>query len=193
MLARHTRYRGRVQRFRNLSTLRRIAPLAVLVLALGVAGCGAAGTAGAASGSGAPGTPTPNASVNPGGPRQTSVRPCLGPSGSVSDVNPQPAVVLTPASADHPATAHVGDIIQVRLSTTRSWRYLNSAGNSSGVLEMLQPASIQDGTLGLCVWNFKAQSAGTATLNFAGSPTCDQPNAVCPQNVLALTFTVNVS
>lgn len=183
-------------------TSRRLAPLSVLalVLALAVAGCGAAGTVGASGGSGAPGggaassTPTPKASVNPGGPNKTSVRPCLGPFGSVSDVRPQPAVVLTPATPpDHTATAHIGDVIQVRLPTTRSWRYLNNTSDSSGAVALLQPAGVQDGTLGVCVWNFKALSAGTAALSFAGAPLCDQPGAVCPQNILALDFTITVS
>ena len=199
MFARSTRFVRSLRRCMAIGTSHRIAPLCVLALALALAGCGAAGAAGAAGGSGASSTPTastpiPSPTVNPGGPRQTSVRPCLGPSGSVSDVKPQPAAVLTPATPpDHTATVHTGDVVQVRLPTTRSWRYLSDTSDSSGAVTLLQPASVQDGTLGVCVWNFKAQSAGTATLSFAGSPICDQPGAVCPQNILALSFTIVVS
>lgn len=58
-------------------------------------------------------------------------------------------------------------------------------------LALVQPGGIEDGQRDVCVWNFVARSAGTATLAFTGYPLCDPP-LQCPQYAQLLTFTVKI-
>lgn len=159
--------------------------LLLLLLALMLAGCGAAG----ATGSGGAAAATPTATHHPAG---TAVRPCPGPYGSASSVQPAPAVLLTGSTPNRSATAHAGDVVQVRLPSTSRWSYQSAHSSTTPELTLLQPAGIQDITLNDCVWNFMAQSAGTATLDFEGMPNCDV-HVPCPQNIVELSFTVTVS
>ena len=100
-----------------------------------------------------------------------------------------PALVLTLQTPNKSGTAHVGDFVQVRLPITNHW----SIQSASSTLSMLQPAGFQDQRLDVCAWNFRAKSAGDATLSFTGLPLCDQPNKPCPQYALAEAFTVHLS
>jgi hypothetical protein len=160
-------------------------------LALLVAGCGAASTVGGAgSAATATATPRPHTGPQEGG---LTVRPCPGPWGSVSGAGTA-SEVLTPATASHTSQAHLGDLVQVQLPTNMHWAYQSGASSSGsgGSLQMLSPAGLQDAQQDVCVWNFRAVSAGSATLTFQGMPLCD-PNQPCTTTAQQLTFTVDVS
>jgi hypothetical protein len=50
---------------------------------------------------------------------------------------------------------------------------------------------VQDGTLNVCAWTFRAVSAGTGALRFTGTAICEGAKP-CAQFALAEDFTVNV-
>lgn len=161
--------------------LRRSAPLIALglvALLVALAGCGVtnAGRAGSSA--------SATATIQQGVIKGTTVRPCPGPAGSASDVG-TPALVLGPGKVN--GSAHVGDLIQLQLPTTQHWM----PGTVSGSLETLDPAGIQDDQLGICVWNYRALSAGTASINFTATARCEPP-LMCPQYVVETLFTVQI-
>jgi len=175
-----------IRSFAIKSTSRRaryaVATSAVVLLTLALGACGVSSTS--TVGLGSSGT-TPTATSGASG-KGTSVKPCpiVGTNVDLGS----PALVLTPTSANHTGTAHVGDLIVVELPATTRWQ-LGQAASAS-----LQPGDLQgvlDDSLNACVWSFHAQSAGTASLNFSGSAVC-QGGQECPQFVIPLSFTVNV-
>lgn len=157
--------------------------LALLALLVALAGCGIT-TTNSAAGS-APNT-TATATASAIASSQSHINPCPGPAGSVGDAGP-PALVLTPQSANHSGSAHAGALVQVRLPDASHWDYLSTAS-----LAPLAPAGVHDTTLGVCVWNFRPQSAGKVTLSFARSAIC-QPRVPCPLYVQRVSFTLDVT
>jgi hypothetical protein len=160
------------------------AMLASVVLVAVLAGCDV--TAGA---SGARTTPS-------GGALE---RACDGPDGSVSDVGTVGLVLSTssPMATGTPevgglqpyvGSAHVGDIIQVRLPTTNRW---NLSTVTEG-LTLLSPSAALDTGHGVCFWNFKAASAGDARIDFVGGALCARGQA-CPAYARLASFVVHVS
>jgi|SRR5579884_831849 len=181
---------------RRMMARRAMFPFGCLLLAalmLGVAGCGVTATG---TGGSAPAAPT--GSVNPGGPiKGTAVRPCPGPWASVHDVAGNvvvvteatpPSVGEMPAQSTAVASAHVGDIIQVRVGITSRWTLRDASAN----LQKLDPQGGQDQQLNVCFWNFKATAAGDATISYTVAPNCDK-GVPCPMWIRDVTFTVHVS
>ncbi|HEX6797798.1 MAG TPA: hypothetical protein VF116_08805 [Ktedonobacterales bacterium] len=157
--------------------------LALLALLVALAGCGiTTTTTNGAAGSAPNTTATATASAI----ASSHINPCPGPVGSVGDAG-TPVLVLTPQSANHSGSAHAGALVQVRLPDASHWDYLSTAS-----LAPLSPAGVHDTTLGVCVWNFRPQSAGAATLSFARSAIC-QPRVPCPLYVQRVSFTLDVT
>jgi hypothetical protein len=151
------------------------------VLALALAGCG--GTSGVAERY--PTVAQPTATHHPIA--GTSVRPCSGPYADVNSAG-TPGLVLTQATPGQSGTAQVGELVQVQLPISMRWTYTASAGSPTPALN-----AAQDPQRSVCFWNFQMTTAGSITLNFTGTPLCDQPNMPCPQYARVVTFTVRVS
>ncbi|HZS75274.1 MAG TPA: hypothetical protein VFA41_01565 [Ktedonobacteraceae bacterium] len=167
---------------RRISTKRYNAVLLVgsllALLALMLAACGANPGSGGGSTGSAPATPT-HIVVSPNG--------C--PSTTVINTSPTPAnVVLKPSNSAAPATAHVGDVIEVDLPFGHAW---SGPTSSQGELHLQPPAGYELTPAKSCVWRFTAQAAGTTQLNFYGKAIC-KPGQMCPQYVLSVQFTVNI-
>jgi hypothetical protein len=95
-----------------------------------------------------------------------------------------PNVVLTPLNAHQSASATVGDLVQVRLPATMHW----SLQSTPAGLVVVQ-AGIQDPSLNMCAWTFRAVSATTTTITFTASAICERA-VPCAQLALAMTFDV---
>lgn len=148
-------------------------------LALGACGRAALAQQGAGASSG-------TASVG-GAPRGgMAVRPCPGQVGDASQVGAI-ALILTPNRTS--GSLHIGELAQVRLPVAMHWTLNNQPSGLTGVGE----AGGQDTTLNVCYWTFRAQSAGSATLNYSGTPPCDPSAGACSNVIVASRFTVTVS
>jgi hypothetical protein len=173
-------------------------------LALALAGCGVTtvtstgngpsqGSGGSAKATGAASTAAPPATATtatgvakpPSG--GLAVRSCLGSFGSAT-ASGTPNVILTPHADNGTASAHVGDLVQVRLPMTLQWRLEGTPAD----MVMVTPSGVQDDALGMCVWTFRAVSAGTAQLDFAGTAVCERA-VPCAQIAIAADFTVDIS
>jgi hypothetical protein len=154
--------------------------LALLALTLGtlLAGCGYS----TANGAG-PGGDTGGSGPITG----TSIRPCVGPYADV-EVEGQPALTLSDTSTTTSGRAHVGDLVQIQLTGTWHWT-LSSAPPQ---FVATQYAGAYDQARQVCFWNFRAQSAGNAKVDFTGSPRCESGQA-CPAIARVETFTITVS
>ena len=122
--------------------------------------------------------------VIPGG--GMAVRPCPG---QVSDATQVGAQALTLTQTNSTGSLHVGELAQVRLSAKQHWTLNNQPTHLTSVGE----AGGQDTALNVCYWTFRAQSAGTDTLNFSGAQPCDNVTNGCDQSILLQTFTITVS
>jgi len=188
---------GRDGRYRAL----RIGVVLVLVLALAliVAGCGVTTANGGELASGTPSaTVSATATPSPAPPSApTATRTAAGGPGASAVACPesnqgpgQPTLILTPATPDRAGSAHVGDIVQVRLPTTSKWTYVPA--QSTGALSPTQPSGVLIRSLNACVWSFKAGAAGTQTLPFSGQAIC-KPGQPCANYRIAMMFSVTVS
>lgn len=121
-------------------------------------------------------------------PTKTGVKGCAGGTGGLV-AGSSPTLVLTLKDADHESTAHVGDVIQVRLPVTQRW---TMDTGDLGVLEMLQPAGYWDVSASACIWNFRAAKVGTTTVNFVGMAICE-PKQPCPAYAVSEGFPVTVA
>lgn len=163
----------------------------VVLLAIVCCVFGACGVTSGNSGSNSQGnvgthaSPTPRAHSTPSSsPGATS---CPGgSSGTISSAG-TPSVVVNGGLPDRSASAHVGDLIQVRLPATFHWSYHAAAPAP----ELLQPAGYEDKGQKVCIWNFRAHSAGTYALRFAGAPICD-PKGPCPLVISVSTITLHI-
>jgi hypothetical protein len=154
-----------------------LAGLCALALAL-LVGCGAASAPSGAAGGGTA-TPSP---TNPAG---AAARPCPGGSADAL-VDGTPALILTEQS--NTGSAHVGDLIQVRLTQTNHWSF---AGGSPA-LAPTQHAGDADQARGICFWNFQARSATSDTLHFTGTALCDVGRP-CPMYARDAHFTITIA
>jgi hypothetical protein len=100
-----------------------------------------------------------------------------------------PALVLTPLTLDHSASAHVGDMVQVRLPTTTKWTY--DAAQVSGPLIPAQPSGVLVRAVSACVWTFKANAKGAELLTFEGQAIC-RAGQPCPNFRVKLAFSVSI-
>lgn len=170
---------------RRSRILRRVVLIAACAVGLGVALASCGYTTAAIN----PGGPIvgPGGSTSGGPGRGATARPCNGPYADVG-VEGQPDLILTDATADHKGTVAVGGLVQVQLQGTWHWG-LGKTGSNLAVTQY-------DGAFGqarnLCFWNFRAQSAGSATIDLTGTALCE-PNQQCSMIARAETFTVQVS
>jgi hypothetical protein len=159
-----------------------IVPL-LAILAILFAGCGASGS-GTSTGSGSESSPTP---------APTTVKGYGSANGCPSDavVTPpsgQPNVIVKLTDSNTVINAHTGDVIEVHLPFGHLW---SGPATMPGNLQLQTPSGYALKSAKVCVWRFTAQSAGTAHLSFAGKPMC-KANELCPQYVLAASFTIAV-
>ena len=152
----------------------------VLVLIFMLAACGSnAGTTGGGQ------TPTPTSSPTKG--YGTSVG-C--PSNAVVNSAPTKAnVIMQLANMNSTISAHVGDVIEVRLPFGHKW-------NGPGIaalhgLQLQQPAGYAWKAENVCIWRFVAQGTGTTQLLFQSQALC-KPGEMCPMYITAVPFTVVV-
>lgn len=169
----------------------------VLALALFVAGCGVTTATGGELASGTPSaTTSATATASPAPPSAPAAT--RTPSGGNSAVacpdssnGPgSPTLILTPTTPNRTGSAHVGDIVQVRLPTTSKWSF--APAQSAGALSLTQPSGVLIHSLNACVWTFKALATGTQTLPFTGQAIC-KAGQPCADYRIAMTFSVTVS
>ena len=165
------------------------ATVCLLVTTLALGACGASTQAiqtppyrGTASGSAT--STASGGGVIPGG--GMAVRPCPG---QVSDATQVGALSLTLTQKNSTGSLQVGELVQVRLPTTLHWALNNQPTHLTSVGE----AGGQDTTLNVCYWTFRAESAGTDTLNFSGTQPCDNVTTGCDQAIILQRFTITVS
>lgn len=157
-----------------------IVPLFV-VLAILFAGCGASGSS---TGSGSSSSPIP---------APTTVKGYGSANGCPSDavVTPpagQPNVTIKLTDSTTVINAHTGDVIEVHLPFGHQW---SGPAAVPGNLQLQTPAGYALKSSNVCVWRFTARSSGTAHITFAGKPMCNA-GELCPQYVLAASFTIDV-
>lgn len=180
---------------RRGGALRLVGAVALIVMALIVAGCGATTASAGESSQGAtpsPAKPTVTARVAPptAAPTRTAPSASATPCPASDQSAGNPALILTPTTPDRSGSAHVGDLVQVRLPITSKWTYQSSA--PAGTLAAARPSGVLIHAVNACVWSFQAAAVGTASLSFIGQPLCD-PGKPCPNYRIAMSFTLTIS
>lgn len=155
----------------------------ILILIFMLAACGSkTGTTGAGGGGGK--TPTPTSGPVKG--YGTSVG-C--PSDVVmSNVPAKANVLIQLTNMDSTVTAHIGDVIEVRLPFGHKW---GGPETSLHGLELQQPAGYAWKAESVCIWRFVAKGTGTTQLLFQSQALC-KPGEMCPMYITAIPFTVVV-
>ena len=156
-----------------------LVPLA-LALTFVIAACGPNG--GTTTGAGSTPTSAP-----------TSVKTLGTPYGCpnntvVNSAPSKPNVVVQLQNSKSTITAHIGDLIEVRLPFGQQW---GGPTASQGVLQLQTPSGYALMSDKVCIWHFIAQSTGTTQLNFSAKPICKK-GLLCPQFVLDVPFTIDV-
>ena len=166
--------------------------LALAALLAALAGCGV--TTGPGGEQGASTSPSPTGTTAAASPTPITTTTATSSSATpcpASDQSPgNPALILTPTSPNRSGSAHIGDMVQVRLPTTTKWSF--TSAQPTGTLTATQPSGVLIHSVNACVWSFQAAAAGTATLSFIGQALCE-PGKPCPNYRLAMNFTVTVS
>lgn len=134
--------------------------LASLVLLLGACGGSSHGSA--------VGPPAPTTSVTG-----------FCPNGRTSQAIAAPAVIVTPNTPGHSATAHVGQTVVVELPATQM-QWSTRGATPPGILMPVQPSNALDAAIGQCFWTYQVTSSGTARLTYIGTLHCN-PTQPCPQ------------
>jgi len=160
--------------------------LALVLLALTciVAACGSnAGSGTSTGGTGSsPANPSPTAVKGYG-----TAQGC--PSDMVVSTAPSAANVLVkPSQTNAAITAHVGDVVEIRLPFGQRW---TGPTASEGGLTIQQPAGYAWKTDNVCVWRFTAKSTGTTNLEFHQQALC-KAGQLCPMYVVEVPFVINV-
>lgn len=175
--------------------LRLSGALALAAILAALAGCGVTTGPGGEQGASTSPSPTGTTQVSP----TATTRPAATKTATSSSATPcpasdqgpgNPALILTPPTPDRSGSAHVGDMVQVRLPTTTKWSF--TSAQPTGTLTATQPSGALIRSVNACVWSFRAAAAGTATLSFIGQAICE-PGKPCPNYRLAMNFTVTVS
>ena len=166
---------------RQLNRQRLLLFCSILVFVFMLAACGSkTGTTGAGGGGGQ----TPTSTSGPVKGYGTSVG-C--PSDVVVSNAPAKASVLIQlTNMDSTVTAHVGDVIEVRLPFGHKW---GGPGTALHGLELQQPAGYAWKAESVCIWRFVAKGTGTTQLFFQSQALC-KPGEVCPMYITAIPFTV---
>ncbi|MBF6590836.1 MAG: hypothetical protein IVW57_09955 [Ktedonobacterales bacterium] len=139
---------------------------ALALAALLFAGCGVAST--------------------PAGP---TVKPCPGP--QETPVLATPALILTANTPNRTGGAQVGELVVVEVASTTKWTLTTSSSSLSNLTPQAEQG-VFDTQHHLCVWSWRARSAGTAIISLTGTALCE-PEKACPAYAALMTFTVNVS
>jgi hypothetical protein len=112
------------------------------------------------------------------------LKPCPGGAGDALSSG-TPALILVDGATT--GSAHVGDLIQVRLPTSLRWNY---TGGIAALAPTAQAGEI-DASRGICFWNFLAQSAGKGTIDFTGTALCE-PMQPCAMFARDAHFTITI-
>jgi hypothetical protein len=179
---------------RTVSTIHKqafvyISLLSLLALALVLSACGASQTGGAGSTGNTP-TSAPTSAPT------TAPTPVKGygtshgcPSDMVVSSAPTTAnVVIRPANSTSTVTAHVGDVIEVRLPFGHKWGGPNSSPSN---LQIQSPSGYAWTAGSACVWRFTATGTGSTVINFISQPLC-KVGQMCPMYILNIAFKVDV-
>ncbi len=139
------------------------------------------------------GTSTGGTGSSPANPSPTAVKGYGTAQGCPSDmvVSTAPSVanvVVKPGQTNAPITAHVGDVVEIRLPFGQKW---SGPTASVGGLEMQQPSGYAWKTDNVCVWRFTAKSAGTTNLEFHQQALCKK-GQLCPMYIAEVPFTITV-
>jgi hypothetical protein len=153
--------------------------LGILLLVLTACGPHTSSTTGSGSGKTTP-TPTPTGGYG-------NIHGC--PSSTVVSTPPQQAnVIIQRTDVNTTITAHVGDVIEIRLSFGEKWSGPESIPSN---LQQQQPAGYTSTSDNACIWRFVALSAGAARLDFYMQALC--PNGMlCPMFIADLPFTIDI-
>jgi hypothetical protein len=144
---------------------------ALLALLLGA--CGVAPSQGGGS----------TSSLGPG--EGMAIRPCLG--NYTGGLN----LALTLSnSAGVSGSAHIGDIIEIRLDGHHKWTL--DAVKPGAALVAKDNQGALDRADGTCVWDFQARERGDAIISYSGLALCD-PTQSCPDYAIAQSFTVHIT
>ncbi|GAC1393117.1 MAG: hypothetical protein NVS4B12_16570 [Ktedonobacteraceae bacterium] len=156
--------------------------LVLLVLTCLVVACGSNIGSGSGAGSSGPTNPSPTAVKGYG-----TAQGC--PSDLVVSNAPSAANVIVKLNQTHaPITAHVGDVVEIRLPFGQRWTGPTAL---QGTLEVQQPSGYAWKTDNVCVWRFVAKSAGTTTLEFHGQALC-KAGQLCPMYIAEFPFVITV-
>jgi len=158
----------------------------LLLLTCIVAACGSNAGSGSSTGSSSGSTP-------PVQPSPTAVKGYGTAHGCPSDlvVNTAPStanVVVKQLSANTLTTAHVGDVIEIRLPFGHKW---GGPTTSQGNLTIQQPSGYAWKSDSVCIWRFVAKSAGTTNIHFTSQAIC-KPGQMCPFYIAELPLTITV-
>jgi hypothetical protein len=167
---------------------RQIAIISILgILLLVLAACGPNAS------SSTTGAPTPHSTPYP---TPTPTATAVGgygdhgcPGNTVVSTAPKQAnVTIRLTDINSTVSAHVGDLIEIRLPFGQKW-----SGPSSipANLQQQQPAGYAFTSDNVCIWRFAAQSAGTAHLDFHSQALCSK-GEMCPMFITNETFTIEV-
>ena len=157
--------------------------LTLLALTCIVAACGTNTGTGTNTGSGGS-SPNPSPTAVKG---YGTAQGC--PSDFVVSTAPSAAnVIVKPSQTNSPITAHVGDVIEIRLPFGQRW---TGPTASKGGLEIQQPAGYAWKTDNVCIWRFTAKTAGTTNLEFQEQALCKK-GQLCPMYIAEVPFAITV-
>ncbi|HEU0026941.1 MAG TPA: hypothetical protein VFQ25_07475 [Ktedonobacterales bacterium] len=123
-------------------------------------------------------------SAGPGG-SGMAIRPCLGDyTGGLN------AALTLSNSASVSGSAHVGDIIEIRLDGHHKW--MLGAVKPSAALVAKEEQGVLDRADGTCVWDFQASEPGDVIITYSGLALCD-PTQACPDYAIAQHFSLRIS
>ncbi|GAC1359212.1 MAG: hypothetical protein NVSMB38_42790 [Ktedonobacteraceae bacterium] len=157
--------------------------LVLLTFTCIVAACGSnAGSGTSTGGAGSSPNPSPTAVKGYG-----TAQGC--PSDMVVSNAPSAAnVVVKPSQMNASITAHVGDVVEIRLPFGQRW---TGPTTSQGSLEIQQPSGYAWKTDKVCIWRFTAKSAGTTNLEFHQQALC-KAGQLCPMYIAEFPFVITV-
>jgi hypothetical protein len=169
--------------------------LGVLLLVLAACGpqvpsatTGSGATTGSASGSPTHPTPIPTPTPTPTTIRgHGSIHGC--PSNTVFTTPLKQAnVIIEETDTNDTVSAHVGDLIEIRLPFGQKW---SGPASIPGNLQQQQPAGYAFTPDNVCIWRFVAQSEGVAHLDFYMQALC-LSGQMCPRFIANIPFIINI-
>jgi hypothetical protein len=111
------------------------------------------------------------------------------PSDTVVSTPPKHAdVIIQKTDINATVSAHVGDIIEIRLPYGQKWSGPRAIPDN---LQQQQPAGYALTPDNVCVWRFLAQSGGIAHLDFYMQALCSN-GQMCPMFIANIPFTIDI-